>query len=498
MIDQKLLDSYHTDDEQHWEHVVISSVHSDPETISQEVCATLEKKGIWHTCEDGIQRKWLVSPEPFGISTTLFETLETLGSCILAFYEACDKLYQSGLFPWVNEYLDTGKPDDVRKHNKMNYHKRRLPGVLRPDIILTDDGPIITELDSVPGGIGLTDCLSSIYEQAGYQLIGSPRGLLNGFLRMLCDAAGKNSPNIAIIVSDESADYRPEMNYLAKALREAGYRASILKPSEIIFRENGLFFDTGEQVDVVYRFFELFDLQNIPKSELVKYADKKKLVVVTPPYKTHLEEKMLLALLKHPILTSYWENTMGRDRYILLNSAVPDTFILDPRPVPPHAVIVGILHKGKPIRDWMELAESSQKERRFALKISGYSELAWGGRGVYIGHDLPQEEWKKALERALVEFHTQPYVLQRFQEGKRISVKYFNFDNSEIVNMEARVRLSPYYFHYEGKAHFCGALATACPSNKKIIHGMKEAVLMPCFKLSENDSKEFGVSSVAN
>jgi len=50
--------------------------------------------------------------------------------------------------------------------------------------------------------------------------------------------------------------------------------------------------------------------------------------------------------------------------------------------------------------------------------------------------------------------------------------------------MAARVRLCPYYFvHGEGdgaRTTLGGVLATACPADKKIIHGMSDAVLVPC------------------
>jgi len=45
--------------------------------------------------------------------------------------------------------------------------------------------------------------------------------------------------------------------------------------------------------------------------------------------------------------------------------------------------------------------------------------------------------------------------------------------------MRGRVRLSPYYFLLEGKAQLRGALATVCPADKKILHGMKDAVIVP-------------------
>ena len=41
----------------------------------------------------------------------------------------------------------------------MKRFRDQLPAVIRPDIIPTQDGMVITELDSVPGGIGITACL---------------------------------------------------------------------------------------------------------------------------------------------------------------------------------------------------------------------------------------------------------------------------------------------------------------------------------------------------
>jgi hypothetical protein len=43
-----------------------------------------------------------------------------------------------------------------------------------------------------------------------------------------------------------------------------------------------------------------------------------------------------------------------------------------------------------------------------------------------------------------------------------------------------RLRLCPYYFVRGDKALLSGALATFCPPDKKIIHGMQDAALLPC------------------
>jgi hypothetical protein len=47
--------------------------------------------------------------------------------------------------------------------------------------------------------------------------------------------------------------------------------------------------------------------------------------------------------------------------------------------------------------------------------------------------------------------------------------------------MDGRVRLCPYFFTDEhGKTQLAGCLATIVPADKKKIHGMQDAILVPC------------------
>jgi hypothetical protein len=59
-------------------------------------------------------------------------------------------------------------------------------------------------------------------------------------------------------------------------------------------------------------------------------------------------------------------------------------------------------------------------------------------------------------------------------------VEYYEPGSGTVFSMEGRARLSPYYFVREGQAELGGVLATVCPKNKKIIHGMRDAVMAPC------------------
>ncbi len=104
--------------------------------------------------------EWRTSPTPFSLGEPLAKEIESLGRVILQFYRAVNLLYRKsveGKQPeWVARWLDLGKPPELIELQRSLAFKNEVPRVIRPDILLTDNGISITELDSVPGGIGLT------------------------------------------------------------------------------------------------------------------------------------------------------------------------------------------------------------------------------------------------------------------------------------------------------------------------------------------------------
>ena len=106
--------------------------------------------------------------------------------------------------------------------------------MIRPDLLITEHGFSVTELDSVPGGIGLTAWLNQTYSKVGQSsspptiekdttnsdgleacpaLLGGADGMLRGFAGIFGDASA-----VHIVVSEEAATYRPEMEWLARQL----------------------------------------------------------------------------------------------------------------------------------------------------------------------------------------------------------------------------------------------------------------------------------------
>jgi hypothetical protein len=71
----------------------------------------------------------------------------------------------------------------------------------------------------------------------------------------------------------------------------------------------------------------------------------------------------------------------------------------------------------------------------------------------------------------------------------RVKHPLFTPDGSSTYQAEGRLRLCPYYFVVEGEARLSGALATFCPPDKKIIHGMVDAALLPCVRVPTGEQQ---------
>jgi hypothetical protein len=431
---------------------------------------------------------WRLSPQAFPLSPQTFSAIDRLGSDLLRFYQALNALYTRsarGTAPgFIAEYLDRGKPEAIVKLARQNRFRSDLPGVIRPDLILTETGFIITELDNVPGGMGFTGAMAQAYAELGQQTIGDVDGIPDALSAMLVSVAGKEKPVTAIVVSEESKDYRSEMEWIAQAITKRGHgTAYACKPEDIMFTEDALFVrlsdDRVEKIDVLYRNFELFDFLNIAKQELMFYAARHHRVKMTPPPKAQLEEKLAFALLHHPALAKFWRAELG-DVYERLRAIFPQTWVLDPRPLPPQGFIHGLHAAGEPVQNFLQLAVLGKSERDYVVKASGFSESAWGSRSVKVANDLTKDAWENALVKALGSFDTTPYVLQRFHKGKRVRIPYYDAKSDDIQILDGRVRLSPYYFVVDGGVRLGGILATVAGADKKLIHGMTDAIMAPC------------------
>ena len=409
---------------------------------------------------------WKSAARPLALGPELASEIEALGRVFHQFYKAVNQLYRrsaEGRAPaWVAGVLDQGKPAELVAMQRSAAFRNELPRVIRPDLLLTDDGFIVSELDSVPGGIGLTQWLNQTYASLGDAVIGGASGMREGFASIFGPA-----PRVHIVVSDEAASYRPEMEWLASLAPDGR------------FQVRGGAFDAPADGEAVYRFFELFDLPQVPGSAALFRAALDKRVRLTPPPRPMFEEKLLFALLWNRNLREFWRQELGEGFYLRLLKIVPRSWLLDPEPLPPHAAYPGL-----EITEWSQLKSLSQRERALVLKISGFSPEAWGSRGVHLGSDLSAGEWGAAVDRALASWPKSPYILQRYHKPRLLQAEAMDLATGEVSAQAVRARLCPYYFVSgdgdQARPRLGGVLATLNPADKKIIHGMSDAILAPC------------------
>jgi len=449
--------------------------------------AAFPKEGLF------AEKAWLLSPDAFPIEKKFVTELEQLGHRLFVFQRACNQLYQlsiKGKQPaWVARYLDAGKPKELIDFSRRKEIRDDLPRVIRPDLILTDKGYIIAEIDSVPGGIGLTGWLNQTYSTFDSEIVGGAEGMLEGFRTVLPNGGD-------IVISQEAATYRPEMEWIAARLNQTKLgNAPSQNPVVAAGADRGLndkkspaeFNDPGYNWRVVaaenyqpqdgravYRFFELFDLPNIPGIETTLRANAEGRITITPPIKPYLEEKMWFALFWMQPLREFWRRELGEKYLVKLQEVIPYSWLLDPTPLPQHAVIPRL-----EIHDWLEAVKFSQKDRDLLLKVSGFSPLGWGSRGIALGADLPHAEWEKRINHALETFESSPTIMQRFHKGTFFDHRYWDPDYGELKTMKGRMRLCPYFFVEPDRVKLRGALATIAPADKKFLHGMSDAILVP-------------------
>ncbi|MCX6847136.1 MAG: hypothetical protein NTU84_11415 [Verrucomicrobia bacterium] len=360
---------------------------------------------------------WRWSPEPLVLSQAEADGLAALGHPLARFQQACDEIYRrsaAGSLPsWIAEWLDRGKPEWLVALQRAKGMAGHAPRVIRPDLMVTQEGFAMSELDSVPGGIGVAAWMARVYADAGYEVLGGADGMRDGFRSLMPDGG-------TVLISEEAADYRPEMEWLVSTLGDEWRVASAES-----YEPDG---------SALYRFFEW-----------------------------------------SPALKGVWEKSLRGNYLKRLREVVPFGWLVDPTPLPPHAALPRL-----ELHSWDEVAGLSQRERQLVLKVSGFHETAWGSRGVFVGHDLPAGEWSARLRHALDHVAEQPWVMQQFREARRIQHPVFRDDGS-IEVMQGRARICPYYFtDDEGTTQLGGCLATIVPADKKKIHGMSDGVLVPC------------------
>lgn len=446
-------------------------------------------------------KTWQYSPSSLELSSEIANEINKIGEACFDFLTGINKLYNFSkadksilrnkhfMAPWVADYFDRGKPENLLQHSNLAFLKHTTPNIIRLDLLLTEEGLALTEIEVIPGGIGFTSFLHQIYEkeesllEENKKLIGSSEAMLSGFYEsMVALVPNKKNPVLVIGVSQESETYRPEFEWLANELRKSGKEVYCIDPENFFYENSKLKFkinDKSFDIDVIYRFFELFDLATIGTSSILMEAVENQEVVISPPLKPIFEEKLCLALFHHYQLQDYWEETLKKENLELLKKVIPATWIIDGEHFGPNAILNGPIIDNHCLRSWEQVSEATKKNRNYIIKLSGFHEKAWGARSITLGSDCSQEFWANAITQALDNDKKHPYIIQEFKKPKSFVHPLYEV-TGEMILQPLRARLCPYYMRNHSEIALKGILATLCPADKKIIHGMSVATFVPC------------------
>ena len=146
------------------------------------------------------------------------QELEAIGAACLEFHQALETLYlgrpPAGTCCGTSRSRPRGSPTTSTGASRRHWSRTPaaqeprgpFPTVLRPGLLLTDEGFVMTELDSVPGGIGLTGFLNRLYRGTGGSSAPDDAMIRNFHASLAALRPETRNPLIALVVSEEAGD----------------------------------------------------------------------------------------------------------------------------------------------------------------------------------------------------------------------------------------------------------------------------------------------------
>ena len=395
---------------------------------------------------------FLISPTPFELPIAVKQRLGAYGESISIFYQACDSIFRElkDHHRWKN-ILTNNRPEWLLQ--KAKDEDDAISHIfLRPDFILTEDGVVTAEIETSPFGLALALFLNEAYAED------SDKPNSQFVETFMTEVMGNDkSKSLCFMLTEHTKKYRGQFEYLAKLLMENGVNVLIAMPEDIEIKNQECFLN-GMKIDVMYRMFYLHEA--VQDESIAKILQQN--LKVFPGYKSHLEEKAMMAMFFDDEFESIFRMILGR-HYDLLKDILPPTYVL---------------HESPPsklgISNWEELAKISRKERRFVLKVSGFSDLGSWSKGVTFLNKLSQQQCREVIQEALAGETT--FVIQEFKKGKNFQQEYYDFEKSNLAAMNGRVRFTPYFSARNGQ--MLTAKTTMC-ANTDFIHAGTDSINSP-------------------
>jgi hypothetical protein len=177
-----------------------------------------------------------------------------------------------------------------------------------------------------------------------------------------------------------------------------------------------------------------------------------------------LENPIWLALLCAAPLQNVWSRELRASNLAFLRKLLPMSWAVDPSPLPHQAVIPRL-----GVRSFAEVTDANRSDlvlRSFLKTDSGPSEV--------IRSQVTNSAWASAMDGALAEFETAPWLLQ-----ERPAFTIAPPGNQVLGLGSGEPQLRAYYFEQEGQVS-TGGIVARFQGNDEGETGVKLSLLAPC------------------
>lgn len=383
-----------------------------------------------------------VSPEPLRLSPEQATEIDAIGKDITCFYLAAEELYRTD--ESVQELLNTGKPEVFLADHPAQYL------FVRPDMIITDRGFAVCEVETSPFGLALAEILNRGYRDAGFETMVA-NGTLTDYIQGTTPTEG------TIVYSKKTQSYAGQMAFLADNVFSGQDRTWIAEKAEDV---------DPEGQNATYRGFYLAEYMTDPAVRLLLEANLSNEQTLLPSPTPHLEEKAVLSLIWDSRFERKLRAQLGDASYNHLREVIPPTWV-----VGQEKYFAPGLPNG--YESSVDLVNLSRNKRAFVLKSSGFSATSSWAEGVHFLGKKSVEVDEQRLREAESNT-TSLHVIQAFHRGAVHAMQYI--DRDEIIPMSALIRLTP-YFAFDGTrtGDLVAIKATGC-ENTDFIHASSSSI----------------------
>lgn len=350
-----------------------------------------------------------VAAHPLFLDKKLVDDMVQLGPLITSYMDAISKLYHSNQD--LHEVLDHGKPSEFH-HNDPRYL------FIRPDVLITEDGLKICEIEVSPFGLALSDILARAYEDQGL-LVNSE--VLGNFVQQHVGHGG------TIVYSDKTHRFAGQLRYLAEEVFQA--------PGATPWSAKHAREHDATKTNPVYRGYYLHETQRDEDLRFLTHA-----CTTYPSPTPFYEEKAVLALIWDTRFVEHFCTLLGDDAVGRLRSFIPPTWIVGHEEY---------FEPGLPndVASTIDIADLGKSKRQIVIKSSGFCDSMSWGHGVLFLDKISATAARKHLCNILEAGQDTLYIGQQYCPPAKVPFHYFanGSSDSEVLTQDRGCRITPYY-----------------------------------------------------